>query len=88
MADCVQFYRFLQRAPKIFLRQWHPIDEDAMSEVEFDQLLDAVSAVVANDLRPDTCHDWPDFIGMTEAANDNDIAWPMIPFPAGWNAVC
>jgi hypothetical protein len=22
------------------------------------------------------------------AANDNALAWPLIPFPDGWNAAC
>jgi 2,4-dienoyl-CoA reductase-like NADH-dependent reductase (Old Yellow Enzyme family) len=23
-----------------------------------------------------------------KAANDNQLAWPLIPFPEGWNAAC
>ena len=25
---------------------------------------------------------------VPRAANDNGLAWPLIPFPDGWNAVC
>ena len=25
---------------------------------------------------------------LTKVANDNQLAWPLIPFPQGWNAVC
>lgn len=59
-----------------------------MSEIEFDQLLDAVSAAVANDCDTEAYLDLPDFMGLPRPANDNGEAWPMIPFPAGWNAVC
>jgi hypothetical protein len=65
-----------------------------MSEVEFKQLVDAVSAAVA--LRAneaflqddDFSQDTLDFDDVPSAANDNQIAWPMIPFPAGWYAAC
>ena len=66
-----------------------------MSEVEFDLLLDAVQAAIA----PVPGEDFmlaslPIFntpapqSNAPKAANDNQLAWPLIPFPQGWNAAC
>jgi len=60
----------------------------AMSEVEFDRLLDAVKMAVAAVPREDALayplpqHQSP------QAANDNAQAWPLFPFPDGWNGTC
>ena len=64
-----------------------------MSEVEFEQLLGVVSAAIsprADEPVLDGLADFDDlyFDGPTKAANDNHGAWPFIPFPKGWNAVC
>jgi hypothetical protein len=66
----------------------------AVSEVEFDLLLDAVQAAIA----PVPGEDFmlaslPIFNAsatqnVRKAANDNQLAWPLIPFPNGWNAAC
>lgn len=59
-----------------------------MSEAEFERLLDAVNTAIAPIPLDDyitrlTPHGCP-----PEAANDNGMAWPLIPFPDGWHAAC
>jgi hypothetical protein len=62
--------------------------ENAMSEAEFERLLDAVHVAIAPVPQGDF------IVGLTacgrppEAANDNGLAWPLIPFPDGWHAAC
>jgi hypothetical protein len=48
-----------------------PSLESAMSEAQFDRLLDAVSTALGD---------------PPKATNDNHLAWPLVPFPEGWHA--
>ena len=64
-----------------------------MSEVEYEQLLSAVSVAIAPRIKEAVLDDMPDFgdphlVKPPQAANDNQIAWPFFPFPDGWNGVC
>ena len=56
-----------------------------MSEVEFDRLLDAVmTAIAPAPLAVGSSTADP----LPKAANDNELTWPLVPFPEGWNAAC
>jgi hypothetical protein len=58
-----------------------------MSEVEFDRLLNVVRTAIAPVPGEDfVLASLPTFNTPPRAANDNQLAWPLIPFPEGWNA--
>jgi hypothetical protein len=58
-----------------------------MSEVEFDRLLNAVMEAIAPAPKAQALAETLTPDQLPEAANDNGPAWPLIPFPEGWNAV-
>ena len=59
-----------------------------MSDVEFDLLLDAVQTAIAPVEEDLLAQSLPLRQPPPRAANDNPPAWPLLPFPEGWNAVC
>ena len=64
-----------------------------MGDFEFERMLDAVRAAVAPVPEEDSMAflaQKPVFFAVQprKAANDNQMRWPLIPFPDGWNAAC
>jgi hypothetical protein len=59
-----------------------------MSEAEFDRLLDAVRTAVAPVPQEDFLPYPSTFTAPSPAANDNQMAWALVPFPEGWYAAC
>ncbi len=58
--------------------------EGAMTEVEFNRLLDAVRIAIEPALREEFLIHRRTFNKRAKAANDQ-LAWPLIPFPEGWH---
>ena len=58
--------------------------ESAMTEAEFNRLLEAVRMAIEPALREEFLTHRPAFDKRSQAADDQ-MAWPLIPFPEGWH---
>jgi hypothetical protein len=59
-----------------------------MSEFEFDRLLEMVSDAFGTGPQEGEMRATRYFGNPPRAANDNQTAWPLVPFPDGWSASC
>jgi hypothetical protein len=58
--------------------------KSAISEVELDRLLDAVRKIIETTPQ-DFLSGRPISNQPPEHGNDNGLAWPLLPFPEGWD---
>ncbi|HEY0329775.1 MAG TPA: hypothetical protein VGC77_11820 [Rhodopseudomonas sp.] len=58
-----------------------------MNEYEYNRMLDDI-AWALDDSAQDNVQSATVLRLPLRAANDNDIEWPLLPFPEGWTACC
>jgi hypothetical protein len=59
-----------------------------MSEVEFERLLDSVRTAIELAPQEAMFAEPRNFNRTAKADNDNQLTWPLVPFPEGWFAAC
>ena len=59
-----------------------------MSEFEFNRLLEAVAEAIGPARQEIEMPAGWYLAKAPRPANDNQVVWPLLPFPAGWCASC